>query len=199
MFVSWKYKIMVNFICHNFYLVFQTKSNETLQFVLCPDASAWIVRSAENQQLHLFFCKLFFDFVEIHIKTVVFPQCQRIFNQFSSVADYRIFERVVNRLHNHNRILWLGQSFDSNGNSADNTGCAHEPFFFWRPVVPFRHPVYYGMVVVLLWTGISENTESPGLFYSLANFVGRAEIHICYPKRQNILRNMVFFFESMLD
>ena len=29
MFVSRKYKIMVNFICHNFYLVFQTKDGKT--------------------------------------------------------------------------------------------------------------------------------------------------------------------------
>ena len=61
-----KSEITMNLVCHNEHMVAVAKLSQFLKLFFCPDSADRIVGTAQQKQLYILGCDLFFQIVEVN-------------------------------------------------------------------------------------------------------------------------------------
>ena len=67
-----KNKVVVNFVCKNYYIVFFADFCKASKFAYCPNTSDWIVRTAQNEKAHVVLFYFVFKVFKIYLIFSVF-------------------------------------------------------------------------------------------------------------------------------
>ena len=165
-------EIVVDFIGDHIDLMAQTDIRDLLKLFLIPDTAARVVGRAEDQHFDVLLSDLVLHFLKINMETAVLSGFQAVLHYLSVVGHKYILKGMIDRLHDHDAVPLLRQSAHSRGNGADNTGDADHPLLFHIPAVAFQHPGVDGFKIIIVHTGIAEDTEFSGLRDHVTDFFG---------------------------
>ena len=188
----------MNLVCHNEHMVAVAKLSQFLKLFFCPDSADRIVGTAQQKQLYILGCDLFFQIVEVNFIMSV-RQKKRAFYDLSIVIANHLKERVINRRLNQYTVALFCQSAYRHRKGEYHTGGFYKPFRLWLPVKPTVKPAIQRVKIFSFYLAITENPMGNRILQCIQHRLRRLKIHIRHPQWQHIYVTSAFHGEIIFQ
>ena len=176
-------QVGMNFVREDQYTFFMTNVCHLLQFLFLPNDTSRIMRIAENEHLTSFDLRT--EVLHIHAVHSILP-FQRACHQCASVSFHQPAERMINGRLDHHLIAFFRKGIQRHTNSRNYTRYKTDHILFHFQTITHLVPSDDGFKITIWFTSISQYRIFTTLFNGFGDKRCRSEIHISYPKRNQI-------------
>ena len=176
----------VNLIADDVHVVACAYCPHALQFFARPYASGGIVRVAEQKHGGLLIGTLALEVVPVDGIGVAFA-AQLVLCQFASLVANAGEEAIVDWSLYQHALAREGKRLDAATDGGHHAAGIKYPVTPDVPLVSAMEPRDDGLVVALVYLGVTEHAMGHTLGQSPANGWSSLEVHVRHPERQGIL------------
>ena len=98
-----------------------------------------------------------------------------------------------------NLVAWLCEAVDNHTYTLHDTWDVTHPLALYLPAVTLHKPVLDALPVAVVLHSVAQNRVLQTLVQSLADKVGRREVHICHPEWDKVVASEVLLQCIVLD
>ena len=187
-----KYQIVVDLVCDEVEVVFETELSDLGEFFFCPYTAYWIVWAAQHECFGVR-SDAFFHIIKVDGVVAVVVN-QWAFDQLSAAGSGSTTEWTINRRKNHNFFTRFGNSLYTQCQSDNNTWGEHDPVFFNMEVVAALHEIDNYLIVFIAQLAVSIYMVVCTFYKCLVDWSRCFKIHVSNPHWKDIFTHDIPFY-----
>ena len=139
----------MDLVAYDEYAVLFADIGNCTELIFCPDPAAGIMGRTPDEEFDVIFDDLFLHVFQVNFEVTV--NCLKLFHrEYSSVAFYAASEGAVNRLEDHDVVIFLCEHADGVGDRQDDSRQLYDLRCFDIPVKSVLKPACNGVIVGLV-------------------------------------------------